>query len=216
MAEFYQYYVIEDQLWGTLNISFFTESLQGQVELPNTFPQTRTKLQRILGELGLPQGFPNITFQMEVSRCSKSIYVDHDYQLDQFRTEILRNGRLKSALYKGKESFQKKLYSWSISNAEWDRTEMISRRINAISYSGIFKHIDDIYRTYKMKSQLRKLDKLFRETKEGQTRPLALKTTIISVFLIYLGCVSVCISVLVTEKLVTLFLNSFSFELLIF
>jgi hypothetical protein len=203
----YPYNTKEEKVSETLiSLSFFTESLEEEDESLNSVPGNWTKAQRILGQLGIPEGFLNVTFQMEVSRCNESIYVDHDYQLDQFRIEILRNGRLKSTLYKGKESFQKEFYSWSISNMEWDRTEMISKRINSLSHSGIFKHLDDVYRIYKMKSRLRNLEKMFRNSKGiGSALPLALSSTIISLFLIYLGSISICISVLIAEKLVILF-----------
>ncbi len=207
MTESYNYTNTEEErVSAILNTSFFTESLKKEDECPNPSPRKQIKAQKILGQLRIPQGFPNVTFQMELSRCNKSIYVDNNYQLDQFRTEMLRYGRLKNTLYKGKESFLKELYSFSISNTEWDRTEMISRRMNSLSHSGIFKHLDGIYRIYEMKSRLNKFEQFYRKRKGiGSAHPQALNTSIISLFLIYLACVSICISVLIAEKMVTLF-----------
>ncbi len=138
---------------------------------------------------------------MEISKCNKSIYVDNNYQLDKFRAEVLRlgNGNSKSKLYKGMESFQKKLFSWRIEKMNWDRTGLISKRWSALSHSGIFNQLDYVYRTGKMKSQIRKLETLF-EVKEEAVRPLALKSTIISIFIIYLTSLAFCISVLLVEN----------------
>jgi hypothetical protein len=190
-----------------LRQSHLTEALQTEVSSPNTLPRIRIMSQRMLNLIGAPENFPEVSFQMEIRKCNKSIYVDNDYQLDQFRTDalILGSGNLRSMLYKGKESFQKKLFSWRVIRMEWDRTGLISKRWSAISHSGIFSQLDYVYRSGKMKSQIRKVEKLFVGKVEESVRPLALKSTVLSIFILYLASVCFCLSSLLAENIFNLF-----------
>jgi hypothetical protein len=157
----------------------------------------------MLDLIGAPEDFPNVSFQMELSKCNKSIYVDHDYQLDQFRRDVLMltNGNMESKLYKGKESFQKQLFKWSIEEVEWDRSEMVSKRWSSLSHSGIFSHLDDVYRIGRMKSKTRMIERMFGAKEEESFRPLTLKSTVISIFIIYLAFATFCTSVLLVERI---------------
>ncbi len=115
----------------------------------------------------------------------------------------LRRPKLERKLYKGKESFQKQLFKWSIEEVEWDRSEIVSKRWSSLSHSGVFSHLDDVYRIGRMKSEIRKTEKMFRfGAKEDESfRPLTLKSTVISIFIIYLVFATFCISVLLAEKI---------------
>ncbi len=56
-----------------------------------------------------------------------------------------------------------------------------------------------------MNSRIREVEKLFGAKEEEPVRPLALKSTIISIFIIYSASVCFCISTLLTEKIYNLF-----------
>jgi hypothetical protein len=84
---------------------------------------------------------------------------------------------------------------------EWDRAEMFLKRWSALSHSGIFSHLDDVYKIGKMKSQLKTLEKLFGATEEESFRPLTLKSTLMSIFMVYLACVGFCIGILLAENI---------------
>jgi hypothetical protein len=186
-----------------LDVSHLTEALKAELLLPNTSPRKRIRAQRMLNLIAAPEDFPNVSFQKEISKCNKSIYVDHDYQLDQFLTEVLAlgNGNLINKLYKGRESFQKQLFSWRMHRIQWDRAEILSKRWNSLSHSGIFTNLDYVYKIGKVKTLLRKLEKLFREKEEEIFRPLTLNSTVMSIFIVYLACVSFCICFLMAEKI---------------
>ncbi len=171
--------------------------------LPIRYREKRMQSQRMLNLIGVPENFPYVSFEMEISKCNKSVYVDYDYQLDKFRAEvlILTKGKLRSKMYKGKESFQKQSFSWLIEKMEWDRTEMVSKRWSALSHSGIFSHFNDIYRIEKVKSQMRIIEKLFGAEEEELVRPLTLKSTVISIFIVYFIFISFCTCILFAEKI---------------
>jgi hypothetical protein len=207
---FYENRTIEIQkkpeiIQSILEASLLTKALLTEVSLPNTISQKRvqSQSQNMLNLIGAPENFPSVSFQMEMSKCNKSIYVDHDFELDQFRSEvlILGNGNLKSKLYKGKESFQKQLFSWRIAEMGWDRSDLILKRWSSLSHSGIFSRLDYVYRIGKMKSLLRKYEKLFGAKEEESFRPLTLNSTVMSIFIVYLACVSFSISILIAEMM---------------
>jgi hypothetical protein len=198
-----KYKTFEKRKNKILKISLLTTSLREQLGLPQNrnSPQKLKKLQDLLSQFEIPKDFPKTTFQMEIGRCDKSIYVDHSYPLDEFLTELLTTKGLRSKPYKGKDSFQQELHTWAIGSMEWDRTEMISTRFSAISHSGIFKHLENVYRIDKMRLQLRKLARESEVRVKDPVRPLALKTNILSVFVAYLGCMFFCLTVFGAEKL---------------
>jgi hypothetical protein len=186
-----------------LNVSDLTKALNVEVSSPNTSPNKRLQAQRILSLIGAPEDFPSTSFQMEISKCNKSIYVDHGYQLDRFRTEVLMLGNINliNKLYKGKESFQRQLFSWRMREMQWDRAEIVSKRLSSLSHSGIFGRLDYVYRAGKIKSLLRKYEKMFGGKEEETFRPLTLKSTVLSIFIMYLACICFCISFLIAEKI---------------
>jgi hypothetical protein len=190
-----------------LSFSTLSIALRAEVNSPNTLPLKRIQYQSMLSLIEAPENFPKISFQMEISKCNKSIYVDNNYQLDQFRVEVLRlgKGHLTSKLYTGKESFQKQLFSWRIIGMEWDRTGLISKKWSALSHSGIFSQLNNVYKSGEMKSQIREIEKLFGENEEDSARPLALKSTVISIFIIYLASVVFCIIILFAENIFNIF-----------
>jgi hypothetical protein len=51
-----------------------------------------------------------------------------------------------------------------------------------------------------MKSQIRKLERLLGVKEEESFRPLTLKSTVISIFIVYLACAGFCIGILMAEK----------------
>ena len=69
----------EDQAKEILvNVSFFTILLQKRLNLQETTVREKEKLRNMLSKIGLPEGFPNDTFQEELGKCNKTVYIDFD------------------------------------------------------------------------------------------------------------------------------------------
>jgi hypothetical protein len=169
----------------------------------NQAERLRKKLKGILNLIGVPDGFPNVTFEMEIGKCNKSIYVNYYIPLNYFWMEILSNGDTVSPLYIGKDSFQEELYSWSIESMEWDRTDMVRTRVSAISHSGIAQHLEYVYKLNRMEADARRVERKIRLNGEDkdEARPLTLESNLLSIFVIYLTCVTLCVVVVTLEIL---------------
>jgi hypothetical protein len=167
------------------------------------------KMRRMLKLIGVPHGFPNVTFEMEIGKCNKSIYVNYYIPLNYFRMEILSNGGdTVSPLYMGKDSILKELYTWSILKMEWDRTEMVRTRVSAISHSGIAQHLEYVHKLSKMEAEERRVERKLRLDRDAkdEIKPLTLESNLLSIFVIYLTCVSLCIVAVLLENLNELYL----------
>jgi hypothetical protein len=188
-----------------LNRSSLTQSLWSRLDLlrNNESEKPRRKLRGMLNLIGVPDGFPNVTFEMEILKCNKSIYVNYYLPLNYFRMETLSNGATVNPLYMGKDSFLKELYTWSIENMEWDRTEMVRTRVSAISHSGIFQYLEYVYKFSKMEAEARRVERKIRLAVEDKdaVRPLTLESNLLSIFVIYLAFVSLCVVVATLEIL---------------
>ncbi len=199
-----------------LTLSFLTNSLMRQIKLINTLGNSsgnqnrREKLERILNLIGVPDDFPNSTFQMEIAKCNKTIYVDNAYPLDAFRVDLIAARTPASKLYKGKSSFMEELYTWSITSMEWDRSEMISLRFNALSQSGIMSHLDYVFRIGEMKSRVKRAEREFEIGESDVGKPLTLDSNLLSIFVVYVVLLAFCIFIFALENVVTFVSYSYS------
>lgn len=98
---------------------------------------------------------------MEIWKCNKSIYVDHNLNLalDEFMTEILSKGKTLNRLYTGKDSFQEELYTWNLENMEWDRTQLVRKRFSAIAHSEIVQYLECVYIISKVDVERRRVER---------------------------------------------------------
>jgi hypothetical protein len=190
-----------------LNMSPLKRSLQWNIEYlqkqNNESEKLLRKLRGILNLLEIPDGFPNVTFEMEIGKCNTSIYVNYHLPLNYFRMEILSNGDTVSPLYIGKDSFLKELYTWSILRMEWDRTDMVRTRVRAIFHSGLSQYLEYVYKLSRMEAEVRRVErklKLEADDKD-EIKPLTLESNLLSIFVIYLTCVTLSIVAFILENL---------------
>ncbi|CAG7727462.1 unnamed protein product, partial [Allacma fusca] len=73
-----------------------------------------SQLHRILRMEAVPEGFPDVSIEEEVSKCNKSVFVDFDDQLDQFVPAFSKGTT--SPFIKGKENFLQQRLGWTFQN----------------------------------------------------------------------------------------------------
>ncbi|CAG7717318.1 unnamed protein product [Allacma fusca] len=73
-----------------------------------------SQLHRILRMEAVPDGFPDVSIEEEVSKCNKSVFVDFDDQLDQFVPAFSKG--TSSPFIKGKENFLQQRLGWTFQN----------------------------------------------------------------------------------------------------
>ena len=177
------------------NISNFNAGIS-EILKPNSSVDLkfRKKLKDITTRLRVPQNFPNTTTEMELSKCNKTIYVDVNDNLDQIIFDMKSSGQVKG-VYKGKELFLVQRSAWRLGNIEWDQTNILAYRSQAIVHSGIEQYWDDWFNVRPLKESLRK----FETADEGRAQPLS-KKTLLSTFLIHFSMLFICFAIFILEN----------------
>ena len=186
------------------NIAFFKASISATLKLNSSVDlKFRKKLKDVTTRLRLPQNFPNMTSEIELSKCNKTIYVDFDDNLDQIIFNMKSSDQA-NKMYRGKESFLKQSYAWRMERIDWDQNNVLEFRSQAITSSGIEQYWDNRLQVQALADLLRKLDN---STDEDGPQPLT-KKFLLSILLIYLSLLSLSLGICMVESfVVTCFLS---------
>ena len=144
-------------------------------------------------------------------KCNQTIYVDfNNGPLDEkFAYLITQNKNKNTIPYMGKEELFKADVGFQLMNMYWDK-EILKTRMLVVHQSGLLSFWTRIAAEYK-------IGKIFRGTpftRAASDEPtvytaLGLESQVVSIFLVYLGCISICCSSFLRE--VTQFEKIFNF-----